>query len=259
MTPPRLGSPMPSHRFPYGCKPGEVTILRRVATFAGEPVPEHAWDLCYPESCCPVIGSFLAGWEPYLPDADRQALVHPLAPALVNSRGNAAVRARRAGIAAEWLASTWHGDLLRADRVTSSPDPNGGSLPLLGGMRQDVIRACGYAHGAAPRQPWLRSWDAGGDAEMHRIAAWLAQGAAAWRNAWSAAAVVAETRPLGTLADLEHGITTMLNRMIEVRPREPYRAHPVRRNRRPIPLGWFVCPSCEPPHPSPSKPAGDVR
>ena len=100
-----------------------MCILEAVAFVAGEPWSDH------PPCACPVIGAFLRSWNDALPDGERDALLRPLIPRLVGTKGSAALERRRALMAADWLVRVQTPGWLRlaglaaqADTVASLPE-----------------------------------------------------------------------------------------------------------------------------------------
>ncbi|RWP31829.1 hypothetical protein [Mesorhizobium sp.] len=94
------------------------------------------------DDVCPVIKAFMVSWNGGLLDEDRAALLLPLMPKIVGTRGSTALQHRRSAMATNWLvqvnASAWlrlpglesHADGLaeiadwaeRADVLSSMPD-----------------------------------------------------------------------------------------------------------------------------------------
>jgi hypothetical protein len=71
-------------------------VMEAVAYVAGEPWSDH------PVCTCPVITAFMVSWNDGLPDAERSALLTPLVPLLVGTRGSKATEDRRANMAVDW-------------------------------------------------------------------------------------------------------------------------------------------------------------
>ncbi len=59
-----------------------MCAMEAAAWVAGEPWSDH------PECVCPVIGAFMRSWNDSLPDDRRTALLLPLIPATIGTRGN---------------------------------------------------------------------------------------------------------------------------------------------------------------------------
>jgi hypothetical protein len=79
---------------------GAMCVMEAVAYVAGEPWSDH------PECACPVISAFMRAWNDGLSADDRSALLRPLIPRLVGTRGSKALEARRSLMAADWLVRT---------------------------------------------------------------------------------------------------------------------------------------------------------
>src|SRR6185312_5136171 len=86
----------PLQRGAHGSAEGGACVMEAVAFVAGEPWGDH------PECACPVISTFLRSWNDALPDDERDALLRPLIPQLVNTKSTAAVETRRALMCADW-------------------------------------------------------------------------------------------------------------------------------------------------------------
>ena len=105
---------------------GMMCAMEAVAFVAGELWSDH------PECACPVIGAFMRAWNDGLTDdAERTALLRPLVPKLVGTRGSKAIEQRRATMAADWLIRTHTVAWLRltkfdkqADALASLPAPS---------------------------------------------------------------------------------------------------------------------------------------
>ena len=76
-----------------------VCAMEAVSWLAGEPHSDQ------PQCACPVIGTFVMGWNDGLPtDAERNRLLKPLLPLLIGSRSTRAVELQRSYLAFDWLA-----------------------------------------------------------------------------------------------------------------------------------------------------------
>jgi hypothetical protein len=72
-------------------------VMEAVAFVAGEPWTDS------PVCACPVISAFLRNWNDCLPnDTERDRLLKPLIPRLVNTR-NKSLEQKRSLMAADWL------------------------------------------------------------------------------------------------------------------------------------------------------------
>ncbi len=133
-----------------------VCAMELVAHIAGEPFSDA------PKCVCPVLGAFVRAWNDGLPDNERDAILKPLLPQLIGTRGSAAVAERRALMAADWLVRTHTVAWLRLAKLNAQADTLA-ALPEITSMAQPAA--------------WAAAW-AAGDAAW--AAAWAAAGAAAW-------------------------------------------------------------------------------
>lgn len=136
----------------------QMCAMEAAAWIAGEPWSDH------PECVCPVISAFMRSWNDSLPDDKRSALLLPLIPSTIGTRGSAALASRRATMATDWLVRVHTPAWLRlagltaqADTLASLPEitdfaKTPGIMPTLEAVRKDAAAA-----GAA-------AWDAAGDA-----------------------------------------------------------------------------------------------
>lgn len=137
---------------------GEACIMEVAAFVAGEPWSDH------PECVCPVLGAFLRTWGDALPDDDRDRLLRPLIPQLLNTKGSAPLESRRSLIAADWLIRTHTPAWLRLAGLTARADALA-ALPEITDMAQfPALRG--------PIEAARR------DTSAARDAAWTAAGAA---------------------------------------------------------------------------------
>jgi hypothetical protein len=185
---------------------------------AGEKYNDH------PECVCPVIGAFMRGWNDSLPDDERTALLLPLIPKTIGTRGSEKLAERRALMAADWLVRVNTPAWLRlagldthADALSALPEiTDMAQVPSIRGpieaARKDADAAWAAARAArdaARAAAWAAAWDAAWDAawgaarhaamDAARDAAWGAARhaamdaardaarAAAWDAAWAAA------------------------------------------------------------------------
>ena len=171
-------------------------IMEAVAFVAGEPWSD------YPQCVSPVIGAFLRSWNDNLPtDADRERLLRPLIPRIINTRADAATEGRRSYLALDWMIRTFLPAWLRLAKLTEHADKVAGLAPIVdmatATAAAPVVRAANEAASKARDAAWVAAgaaldaaWDAGVAA---RVAAWVAAGAAldaAW-DAGAAARVAA--------------------------------------------------------------------
>ena len=162
---------------------GEACVMEAVAFVAGEPWSDH------PECACPVISIFLRAWNDALPDNDRDQLLRPLIPRLINTRGSTALENRRSLMAADWLIRVHTPAWLRLAGLTAHADALS-ALPEITDMAQvPSIRGPIEAARRDAAAAWAAAWDTAGDAA--RAAAWDTAGAAAAAAAWAAARAAA--------------------------------------------------------------------
>ena len=216
----------------------QMCAMEAVAFIAREPWSDH------PQCASPVIGAFMRAWNDGLPDDERTALLLPLIPRLVGTRGSAALENRRATMAADWLIRVQTPAWLRlaglaqhADALENFPEitdfaKTPGIKPVLEAARSDASKARAAARAAAWDAAWdaagAAAWAAAGDAAgdaaadaawaAARDAAWDAAGAAARDAArdaaWDAAGAALNT----TRLRLQQSALALVNRMIDVAP-----------------------------------------
>jgi len=167
-------------------------VMEAVAFVAGEPWSDH------PECACPIISSFLRSWNDSLPsDAERDRLLKPLIPELVNTRRTKKIELARGLMAADWLIRVHTPAWLRLAGLTKQAESLE-QLPEITAMKQfPSIRG----PIEAVRQDAAAAWDAAGAAaraaardaarDAARAAAWAAARAAAWDAAGAAARAAA--------------------------------------------------------------------
>lgn len=165
-------------------------IMEAVAYVAGEPWSDA------PACVCPVIAAFCRSWNDGLSDKNRDAILRPLVPRLINTRGNDAVAHRRALMAVDWLIREHAPAWLRVAGLTAHADalialPEIADVAQLQGVQGiiDAARKDAAAARAACDAAWDAAWDAGAAAWAAGGAAWAAwaAGDAAWA-AWAAGA-----------------------------------------------------------------------
>ena len=150
--------------------------MEAVAYIAGEPWSDH------PKCACQVISAFMRTWNDGLPNEERTALLLPLIPKLVGTRGSEALANRRATMAADWLVRVHTPAWLRLAGLTAQADALAGlpeitdftNTPALRGpleaARSDADAAWAAARAAARDAAWAAAWAAARDAA--RAAAW---------------------------------------------------------------------------------------
>ncbi|MEO8714397.1 MAG: hypothetical protein ABI369_05235 [Acetobacteraceae bacterium] len=125
--------------------------MEAVSFVAGEQWSDH------PACACPIISAFLRSWNDALPDDERDALLRPLIPHLLNTRGGPELERRRALMAADWLVrihtQTWlrlAGLVAQADVVAGLPEITDMAqcpslMPVLNAVRNDAAMAAARA------------------------------------------------------------------------------------------------------------------
>jgi hypothetical protein len=201
-------------------------VMEAVAYVAGEQWSDA------PECACPIISVFLRNWNDSLPsDADRDRLLKPLIPLLINTK-NKALEEKRSLMAADWLvrvhAPAWlrlagltkQAETLEAlPRITSMAQCPSirGSLEAI---RQDADAAWAAAGAAAGAAAWAAAraaaWATAG--ATAGAAAWDAARDAAWAAAWAAAGdaawAAARNKLFPTVAKLQQSALELVRRMI---------------------------------------------
>src|SRR6185437_15550026 len=177
-----------------------MCVMEAVAYVAGEPWSDH------PQCACPVITSFMIAWNDGLPnDAERDRLLKPLVPQLIDTRSTTAVKERRSYMALDWLIRVHTPKWL--DLVPSLAS----HAKALRGLDEIVDMAGATAAGQFTRAARAAAEDAAWDAA--RAAAWDAAWAAAWAAAWDAAG--AFLKP--TTEWLQTSAIDLVTRMIQVK------------------------------------------
>jgi hypothetical protein len=133
-------------------------VMELVSWVAGEPWSDH------PECVCPVIAAFLRAWNDGLPDGERDTLLRPLIPLVMNTRATTAIERRRALMAADWLVRehtpAWlrlakldaHADALAALPEITDMAQCPSLMPILEAARTDAAAAWAAAWAAALRR-----------------------------------------------------------------------------------------------------------
>ena len=178
---------------------GQMCVMEAAAYIAREQWSDQ------PKCVCPVLGAFLRAWNDGLSDDKRTALLKPLLPRIINTRGSKVLEERRALMAADWLVRVhtpaWlrlAGLTVHADALSTLPEITSmGQVPSIRGpidaARMDAAAAgdaaWAAAWDAARDAAWAAAWDAARDAAWAaaRAAARAAAGDAAWAAAWAAA------------------------------------------------------------------------
>jgi hypothetical protein len=170
---------------------------------AGEKYNDH------PECVCPVVAAFMRGWNDSLPDDERTALLLPLIPKTIGTRGSEKLSERRALMAADWLVRVNTPAWLRlagldthADALSALPEiTDMAQVPSIRGAieaaRADADAASDAASDDASDDARDAAWDAACAAARDAVSddAWAAATRdatadateAAWSAAWAAA------------------------------------------------------------------------
>ena len=161
--------------------------MELIAHLAGEPFSDH------PKCVCPVLGAFVRAWNDGLPDDERDALLKPLLPRLIGTRGSRELGQQRALMAADWLVRVHTPAWLRLAKLDASADALS-ALPEIVAFAQipsvrGPIKAAHRDAAAARAAAGVAAWAAAGDVAWD--AAWDAARAAAWDAAMAAARAAA--------------------------------------------------------------------
>jgi hypothetical protein len=148
-----------------------MCAIEAAAWVAGEPWSDR------PECVCPVIAEFCRRWNDGLPSHERNAILRPMVPRLVGTRGSAALAHKRSLMAADWLVREHTPAWLRLAGLIDHADTLA-ALPEIADMAQ--VPSIRGALEAARR-----------DAAAARAAAWAAARDAAWDAAGAVALAVA--------------------------------------------------------------------
>jgi hypothetical protein len=166
-----------------GCHSGPTEgacVMEAVAYIAGEKWSDH------PECVSPVIGVFLRSWNDGMPtDADRDRLLKPLIPKIINTRSTPAVEEQRSYLALDWMTRTFLPTWLRLAKINDHADKVEALAPI---VDMETATAAGPIVRAA-NEAASKAWDAAGAAarDAAGAAAWAAAGDAAWDAAGAAA------------------------------------------------------------------------
>ena len=152
---------------------GRWCIMEAAAFVAGEPWSDR------PECVSPVIGAFMRNWNDNLPDDERTALLLPLLPKLLNTRGSTELEQRRSLMAADWLVRTHTVAWLRlakldkqADLLASLPEITSmAQIPSIRGPLEAVRIDGGASRAAAEAAAWAAAEAAEAAAEAAARAA----------------------------------------------------------------------------------------
>ena len=156
-----------------------VCAMEAVAWLAGEPHSDA------PECASPVIAAFLRSWNDSLPtDEDRQRLLLPLLPLVVDTRADDGTELRRSYMALDWLVRVHVPAWLRLAGLDNQADVLSGLDEITGpATMEKALPALNTAWAAGPA-----AWDAG-DAAWDAAWAVARAAGAAGAGAWAAGAV----------------------------------------------------------------------
>jgi len=213
-------------------------VMEAVAFVAGEKWSDS------PECACPVISAFLRSWNDALPsDAERDRLLKPLIPMLVNTRKKS-LELKRSLMAADWLirvhTPAWlrlAGLVKQAESLEQLPEITAmKQFPSIRGPIEAVRQDADAARAAARAASWAAARAAAEDAAgaaaraAAGAASWAAARAAAWaaagdaaraaagdaaRDAARAASWAAAGKKLApTVAELQKSALSLVKRMI---------------------------------------------
>ena len=129
IIPERLAALPPLGKGAHDSPEKGMCALEAAAWIAGEPHTDH------PACVCPVIAAFCRAWNDGLPANERNAILRPLIPRLVGTRGSDALARRRALMAADWLVREHTPAWLRAAGLTAHADTLA-ALPEITDMAQ---------------------------------------------------------------------------------------------------------------------------
>ena len=97
-----------------------MCVMEAAAYVAGERWSDH------PVCTCPVITSFMIAWNDGLPsDADRDRLLKPLIPEIIDTRSTPAIQERRSYLALDWLVRVFTPPEGTSIRGLSTPGRHG--------------------------------------------------------------------------------------------------------------------------------------
>ncbi|WP_267423530.1 glycosyltransferase family 61 protein [Methylobacterium sp. GC_Met_2] len=156
---------------PHADAASGLCALEAVAYVAAEPHSDQ------PACASPTLATFVRTWSDRLPQDARDALILPLVPRLVGTRGSEALERRRVALAADWLVRTHLPAWFRLAKLNVEGDALAG-LPELTDIA-DLAAWCDHLERARKRAKVanLTLRQTGSDV---RAAAWDAAHQAAW-------------------------------------------------------------------------------
>ena len=145
INPERLGrlTDVPLKRGAHSSPDAGMCALEAAAWIAGEPHSDH------PECVCPVIAAFGRAWNDALSLEERNAVLRPLVPRMIGTRGSDALAHRRALMAADWLVREHTPAWLRLAGLTAHADALAGLAEI---TAMDQVQALRPAIEAARQQ-----------------------------------------------------------------------------------------------------------
>jgi hypothetical protein len=208
-----------------------LCVMEAVSYVAGEPWSDQ------PKCACPVISAFLRTWNDSLPsDAERDRLLKPLIPHLIDSKSTQGVEERRSYLALDWLVRVFTPKFLDLVPALASYAKAFRDLEEIADMASAAAAgkvtapagapawdASGYAaRAAAGDAAWAAVVDAAWDAAVD--AAWAAAGYAvvdaavdaAGYAAWAAVVDAAREAFGPTVAWLQHSALELIDRMLAI-------------------------------------------
>ena len=177
-------------------------VMEAVAYVAGEEWSDH------PACACPVITAFMVSWNDGLPtDADRDRLLKPLIPLLINTRDKK-LEAKRATMAADWYVRVQLPAWLRLAGLTRQADYLASFPEITSFAKTPSIQAALESVAEDAEAAWSAAWSAA------ESAAWSAAESAARSAARSAAWSAAEKQLATTVTELQQSALELVKRMI---------------------------------------------
>jgi hypothetical protein len=157
-----------------------LCVMEAAAFIAGLPHSDH------PSCVCPIITKFMMTWNDDLPtNEDRDRLLKPLIPVILNTRGTRDLEKRRALLIDRWYFQVFTPAWLDAASLAAEA----ASLRAASDIASPEFRTLLSQARDAAQKKEAAAWDAARAAA--RAAAWDAARAAAWDAAWDAARAAA--------------------------------------------------------------------
>ncbi|SDO53898.1 hypothetical protein SAMN05216360_12623 [Methylobacterium phyllostachyos] len=150
---------------------GALCAMEAVAFLAGEPVSDQ------PASAAPSLAAFIRTWSGGLTQAERDALILPLVPRLVGTRGSEALERRRVARVADWLVRTHLPAWFHLAKLNVEADELAG-LPAILDIG-DIATLCDHLKRARKRAA-VANLTLRQTGSLVRAAAWDAAHRAAW-------------------------------------------------------------------------------